>query len=51
MMYITTSESTSDVVKDSDEGTLHRIDPKDLANYKVFKDVKIVIDEIEKLEK
>ena len=49
MLYVTTSESASDVVKNNDEWTLHRVDPKHLDTYKIFKDVKIVLDAIQKL--
>lgn len=49
-MFLTTSESPSDIVKNNEEWTLHRVDPKDLDNYKIFKDVKIILDEINKLK-
>jgi len=50
MLYVTNSEAETDVVKNNDEGTLHRVDPTELGKYKIFKDVKIVLDEISKLK-
>lgn len=46
MLFVTTSESPTDVVQEGDEGTLHRVDPSTLDDYQIFKDVKLVIDEI-----
>ena len=50
MLYVTISESESEVVKSNDEWTLYRVNPDELDNYKIFKDVKIVLDEIKKLK-
>ncbi len=51
MLFVTTSNSTTASVTNNDEWTLHRVDPKDLENYKIFEDVKIVLNKINKMDK
>ncbi|MDP2669449.1 MAG: NUDIX domain-containing protein [bacterium] len=46
MLFVTTSNASTDVVRECDEGTLHRVDPAMLDDYQIFKDVKLVINEI-----
>lgn len=50
MLYLTLSTAQSDYVKNNDEWTLHRVSPEELDNYKIFKDIKVVLNEIRKLK-
>jgi 8-oxo-dGTP pyrophosphatase MutT (NUDIX family) len=49
--YITVSQSDTDQVSSNNEWTLHRVDISKIWDYKIFTDVKIVLEHITKLEK
>ena len=49
MVFVTESRVDDAAVEESDEGTLHRVDPDELGQYQIFADVKIVLDVLEKL--
>lgn len=48
--YITISHSNTDQVKENEEWTLHRVNPSQLWDFKIFADVKVVLDHIFKLK-